>query len=154
MERNKIISELGKYFKVKELVSNKVYHIYGETSWRFFDTEFLHTLLVLRRDILGVPLICNSGDNQQRGLRENIAPMVWSKTNAGVMYLSAHCLGKGCDLSSPKMTAEEMRAKIKLKADYLPYKVRVEDGVNWLHIDIMCEPSQKRKVYFFKVLNL
>lgn len=151
MERNKIISELSKYFKVKELVSNKVYTKYGETSWRFFDTEFLHTLLVLRRDILGVPLICNSGENQQRGLRENIAPMVWSKTNAGVMYLSAHCLGKGCDLSSPKMTAEEMRKAIVLKASLLPYKVRIEKDVIWLHIDVMCAPEQKEKVYFFKV---
>ena len=150
MERNKIISELGKYFKVKELVSNKVYYIYGETSWRFFDTEFLHTLLVLRRDILGVPLICNSGSNQQRGLRENIAPLVWSKTNAGTMYLSAHCLGKACDLSSPKMTAEEMRKAIVLKASLLPYKVRIEKDVTWLHIDVMCEPSQKQKIYFFK----
>ena len=151
MERSKIISELSKYFKVKELVSNKVYAKYGETSWRFFDTEFLHTLLVLRRDILGVPLICNSGDNQQRGLRENIAPMVWSKTNAGVMYLSAHCLGKGCDLSSPKMSAEEMRKAIVLKASLLPYKVRIEKDVTWLHIDVMCSPEQKEKVYFFKV---
>lgn len=150
MERNKIISELSKYFKVKELVSNNVYAKYGEASWKFFDTEFLHTLLVLRRDVLGVPLICNSGSNQQRGLRENIAPLVWSKTNAGTMYLSAHCLGKGCDLSSPKMTAAEMRARIKEKAKLLPYKVRVEDDVTWLHIDIMCEPTQKEKVYFFK----
>lgn len=150
MERNKIISELSKYFKVKELVSDKVYAKYGETSWRFFDTEFLHTLLVLRRDILGVPLICNSGEKQQRGLRENIAPMVWSKTNAGVMYLSAHCLGKGCDLSSPKMTAADMREKIKEKAKILPYKVRIEDDVTWLHIDTMCDIYQKDKVLTFK----
>lgn len=150
MERNKIISELGKYFTVKELVSKNVFAKYGEASWKFFDTEFLHTLLVLRKDILGVPLICNSGAKQQRGLRENIAPIVWSKTNAGVMYLSAHCLGKGCDLSSPKMTAAEMREKINLKADYLPYKVRVEDGVNWLHIDTMCDIYQKDKVLTFK----
>ena len=150
MERNKIISELSKFFKVKELVSNNVFTKYGESSWRFFDTEFLHTLLVLRRDIICTPLICNVGEYQQRGLRENIAPLAWSKTNAGVLYLSAHCLGKGCDLTSTKMTAAEMRVRIKEKAKLLPYKVRVEDDVTWLHIDIMCEPTQKEKVYFFK----
>lgn len=149
MERNKIISELSKYFKVKELVSNNVFTKYGESSWMFWDTEYLHTLLVLRRDILCVPLICNSGNNQQRGLRENIAPMVWSKTNAGVMYLSPHCLGKGSDLSSPKMTAEEMRQTIKEKQNLLPYKVRIEDKVTWLHTDTMCAPSQKQKILFF-----
>lgn len=150
MERNKIISELGKFFKAKELVSTRVYSKFGENSWRLFDTEFLHTLLVIRRDILKVPLICNAGGNQQRGFRENVCPMVMAKTNANAMYISAHCIGKGADLSSPKMTAAEMRATIKEKASLLPYKVRIEDEVTWLHIDVMCEPTQKQKIYFFK----
>ncbi len=150
MERDKIIKELSKFFKPKELVSNNVYAAFGEASWRVFDTEFLHTLLVLRRDILNVPLICNHASSQQRGYRENTCAMVREKTNAGKMYISAHCLGKGCDLSSPKMTAEEMRKAIVLKASLLPYKVRIEKDVTWLHIDVMCTPEQKEKVYFFK----
>ena len=150
MDKKKIINDLSKYFKVKELVSNNVYQKYGESAWKFFDTEFLHTLLVLRRDILCVPLVCNGGSSQQRGLRENTSPMVREKTESNKMYLSAHCLGKGCDLSSPKMTAEEMRKAIVLKASLLPYKVRIEKDVTWLHIDIMTAPDQKEKIYLFK----
>ena len=155
MERDKAIALLGKYFDISELVSNAVYTKYGQSAWRFFDTALIETLIALRTDILKVPLICNNwksgGSFSQRGFRENIAPLVWSKTNAGVLYCSAHCLGKGVDLSSSKMTAEQMRTAIKKLAYKLPHKVRMEDGVSWLHIDTMTDPSQQQTVYLFKV---
>lgn len=153
----KVITELGNYFKPFELVDKNVFDRYGNDIWRFFDIQFLETLLVLRKDILKVPLVCNNwksgGTLSQRGLRENIAPLVWSKTNAGVMYLSAHTLGKAVDLSSGKMTADEMRSVIREKQSLLPYKVRIEaaeSAPTWLHIDTMCSLSQKDKIVWFK----
>lgn len=156
MKRKQIIDELSRYFKPYELVSKAVYERFGDKSWRFFDTELLETLLILRKHILCVPLICNNwqsgGTFAQRGLRENTAPLVWSKTNAGTMYLSGHCLGKAVDLSSAKMAANEMRSAIRAKKDELPYKVRIENGNDaptWLHIDVMADPNNREKVQIF-----
>jgi hypothetical protein len=64
-------------------------------------------------------------------------------------YLSAHVTGKGFDLSSPAMSAEEMRLKIAENVDFLPCKVRIEQDVNWLHIDCYDE-MQTAKIKYFK----
>lgn len=156
-DKRKLINELSVFFKCYELVDKDVYAKYGEEAWKFFDVQFLETILVLRRDIIGRAMICNNwkagGQYSQRGLRENIAPMVWSKTNAGVMYLSAHCLGKAADFSSNKISADEMRQLVKEKQDLLPYKVRLELGESaptWLHIDVMTSHTQKDKILWFK----
>ena len=54
--------------------------------------------------------------------------------------------GMGEDLSSNAMTAEEMRKRIKAAADTTPCNVRIEGGVNWLHIDVL---PQAHRVYEF-----
>lgn len=145
MDRKEIISELGKYFKVKELVCNHVYAKWGEDSWRFLDTDALEVLLCLRKYILCVPLVVNSGISFQRGLRCNRCELVASKT---APYLSAHVLGKGFDITPSRMTAEQARKAIRERADLLPCNVRIEDEVGWLHIDVM--PVSDEKVHFFK----
>lgn len=150
MERNKIIKELKKYFNIKELVCPHTYKRYGESSWKFLDTEILETLLVLRTKILCVPLICNnySINLTQRGLRCNLCELTKEKTLKNILYISAHSNGKGFDLTSPKMTAEEMRQKIKEKAHLLPHPVRIEKDVNWLHIDCYDDGTGEKITYF------
>ena len=144
MKREQALTELQKYFDIRELVNRDVYARFGQTAWRFFDTELIETLLALRTKILCVPLICNNwhtgGTFTQRGLRVNTSPLVADKTERNVLYVSAHLLGKGVDLSSKKMTADEMRTAIQAQQSKLPYKVRIEKSENaptWLHIDIM-----------------
>lgn len=153
----KLISDLSTFFKIYELVDKNVFDKFGEDAWKFFDEQLLETILVLRKKIIKQPMLCNNwksgGQYSQRGLRENIAPMVWSKTNAGVMYLSAHCLGKAADFSSSKVSADEMRRLIKENQKELPYKVRIESGESaptWLHIDVMTSHTQKDKILWFK----
>ena len=157
MTKANLIKELSAYFKIYELVDKNVYEKFGEEAWQFFDVQLLETILVLRKHIIKKPMVCNNwksgGHYAQRGLRENIAPLVWSKTNAGVMYLSAHCLGKAADFSSSKMSADEMRKLVKENQSELPYKVRIESGESaptWLHIDVMTSPTQKEKIKIFK----
>ena len=157
MKTNEIVTELSRYFDIRELVSRAVYEKYGNTAWRFFDVRLLETLLLLRRDILQVPLICNNWKNggtlQQRGLRENTCEMVRQKTTAGTLYISAHTLGKGVDLSSSKMTADQMRERLLQCQDQLPYPVRIEaaqSAPTWLHIDVATSPDQKEKVFIFQ----
>lgn len=149
MTRAEIIEGLKKYFKVKELVCPHVFEKHGERAWKFLATIYLHTLLVLRRDILKVPLVCNTATLTQRGLRCNLCDIVKEKTEDDIVYLSAHHLGIGGDLSSPEMTTEEMRQKIEEKQDLLPYPVRIELKVNWLHIDCYDDIDNDNKITYF-----
>lgn len=148
MTRSEIITALKRYFKIQELVCPHVFAKHGEISWMFLSTLYLHTLLVLRRDILKVPLVCNTTTLTQRGLRCNLCEIVKAKTDADIVYLSAHHLGIGGDLSSPEMTAEEMRRKIEDNSDLLPYPIRIEKGVNWLHIDCYDTGTPNKITYF------
>ena len=140
MTRDEIIRQLKPYFDIKELVCPHTYARHGEKSWMFLQTPLLHTLLVLRTDILNVPLLCNNwakvgGKYSQRGLRCNLCDEVRTKTGNNTVYLSAHVQGSAVDLTSTKMTAEEMRSRIKSNATKLPYHVRIEKDKTWLHID-------------------
>lgn len=135
MTRQGIIAELKKFFSIQDLVCDHAFAKFGEIAWQFLDTEYLHTVLIVRRDIIQAPMICNFKGHYQRGLRCNICQLVKDKTEANQIYLSAHCNGAGGDYSSPKMTAEQMRQKIKANAYLLPYNIRIEKGVTWLHLD-------------------
>ena len=155
MERNKLITEVKKFFKIQELVDERVFNRWGDNAWNFLDDKLLETILVIRRDILKVSLICNDwcfgGKNTQRGLRTNLSPLVKEKTDRGVLYLSQHCMGKAVDFVSSKMTADNMRKLIKQNQSKLPYPIRMEVGekVTWLHIDTMVMLNQQTKVYEF-----
>ena len=149
MKRQEIIQELRKYFKIQDLVCPHTLKSWTDKSWMFIDTEILHTLLVLRKEILKVPLVCNTKTLTQRGLRCNLCEINKDKTERDVLSLSAHSNGKGFDLSSPDMSAEQMRKKIMQHADLLPYPVRIEEDVNWLHIDCY-DMGNPYKITFFK----
>lgn len=146
MSRDHIISQVRQYFGIAELVCRHCYDKYGDKAWQFLDTDALHMLLVLRRDILQVPLTCNTLQVTQRGLRCNVCQIPKGKTMSGKMYLSAHTMGKAFDLLS-RYDAETMRRMIDEKQDLLPCNVRVEDGVSWLHIDTF---DMGRRVYHFR----
>lgn len=146
MTRLEITGQLRAFFDVSELVCPHTYKRFGESSWQFFDTNTLHTLLVLRRDILCVPMTINAGDSTQRGLRCNLCSIVKGQKK---QYLSAHLMGKGFDVISSQITAQEMRYKIFENAEKLPVPIRIEDGVSWLHFDTFDPSNGKNKITFF-----
>ena len=146
--RDNILIEIKKYFSIEELVCNHTYAKWGENSWQFLDTDFLHALLVIRRDILKSGMVCNSDSATQRGLRCNRCDLVKSKQS---VYLSAHILGKAGDFTVSGMSAEEARQKIKDSTLMLPCNVRIEGGVSWLHIDTLPQSGITQKVYEFRV---
>jgi len=149
MTREEILKEIKKYFEISELVCDHTLAKWCERAWQFLDTDLLHVLLVLRRDVIKLPLYCNSKTQKQRGLRCNMCPEVKNKKS---VYLSAHCLGKAVDLNCgvPSMTAEKMRQLIKENADKFPCNIRIEGGVSWLHIDVLPQYGMTQKVYEFK----
>lgn len=147
MEREQILAEIKRFFDAEELVCNHTLERHKNASWRFLDTMYLWCLLVIRRDILRKPMYCNnhSAGQHQRGLRCNLCELVKSKDR---VYLSPHLMGKSGDFTVVGMTAEEARQKIKQFQHLLPCPIRLEEGVSWLHFDVMPNDAGV-KVYGF-----
>ena len=147
MTRDEIIKALRKYFHISELVCKHTFAEWGEKAWQFLDSEYLSNLLVMRRDILQLPMICNHDDAHQRGLRCNKCQIV---VDAKDVYLSSHVLGRAGDFTVQGLTAQEARSRIRNNAHLLPYPLRMEGGVTWLHIDTLPQYGITQKVYEFK----
>lgn len=147
--RKDIINQLKIYFDIDELVCRHTYEKYGNNSWQYLDTNFLHALLIIRRDILNKPMYCNnySAGTIQRGLRCNMCELVKSKSS---IYLSAHIQGKAGDFTVSGMTAEAARKKIIEFKHLLPCPIRMEDGVSWLHFDCRPNDNSNELVTLFK----
>lgn len=150
-QRNEIIKDLQRYFNIKELVCKEVFNKFGNFSWNFFRTETLETLLVLRRDILQVPMTVNNwsfgGEFTQRGFRCNICDLTALKTKDGKLYCTAHSCGCGVDFDAKGMSASRARGIIEKHKDLLPYPIRLENGTNWVHFDNYNDTDEKI-VYF------
>lgn len=146
MSREEIIRELHKYFQISELVCEHTHSKWGERSWQFLDTDYLYALLIIRRDILQLPMTCNHSGADQRGLRCNMCELVKDKTEN---YLSSHILGKAGDFTVKGLTAAQARDRIKNNAHLLPCNIRMEDKVTWLHFDVLPQFGITDKVYLF-----
>ena len=144
--RDELIRELHEYFQISELVCDHTHSQWGERSWQFLDTDYLACLLVIRRDILKAPMVCNHTGAHQRGLRCNRCEQVRTKSK---VYLSSHVLGKAGDFTVQGMTAQEARSLIRNNAHLLPCPIRMEAGVTWLHFDVLPQYGIKQKVYEF-----
>ena len=161
MTRSEILSEIRFYFDIDELVCPHTLAKWGEQSWQFLDTDYLHCLLVIRRDILKRAMWCNGKGGDIKTGNEN-----WIEiTEEGEYYClvqdnygnpitsdraTVYCLGKAGDFTVTGMTAEQARLKIKENAHLLPCNIRVEEGVSWLHFDVLPQYGVTAKVYGFK----
>ena len=146
MTRQEILDAIRPYFDVDELVCPHTFAKWGQASWQFLDTDYLHALLVIRRDIIKRPMWCNGTQKKQRGLRCNRCDMVKSKST---VYLSSHILGKAGDFTITGLSAENARKLIKENAGLLPCNIRMEKGVSWLHFDVLPQYGVTDKVYEF-----
>lgn len=149
MTRTEILSEVQRFFDIEELVCDHTLAKWGENAWQFLDTDFLHCLLIIRRDILQRPMFCNdhASGTHQRGLRCNLCNLVKGKT---AIYLSSHLFGKAGDFTISGMTSEQARQAIKANANLFPCNIRIEGGVSWLHFDVLPQTGITQKVYEFK----
>lgn len=148
MTREQIIGNLKNYFNIKELVGSRTHSRYGERAWRFLDTNTLHALLIVRKGA-DRAISVNYGNKEQRGLRTNIQPLVRKKTQRNKLYISAHLLGKAFDFDVKGWSASKTRKWIVANENLFPFKIRLEDGVNWVHLDTIDEP-QNPKIYLFQ----
>lgn len=139
MEKRKIILELKEFFDIQELVCPHTYKVFGERSWQFLERDLLETLLIVRRDILKVPMTVNNwhwgGKFSQRGFRCNICQLVKDRTLKNQIYLTSHANGAAIDFDAKGLTVSKVHALIKANVHMLPVPVRMEAGVTWNHLD-------------------
>lgn len=126
------------FFTLTELVCPDVYNKYGEMAWQFLDEKLLVTLDWIRRT-LNKPVIINDwhdgGTQTQSGLRCNLCSIVRDKTLANELYLSAHILGRAADFHVTGMEADEVRVWLAVNKANIPYPIRLEKDVAWVHLD-------------------
>jgi len=137
----------SKYFQLKELVCPHVLAKYGERAWMFLDSRLILNLDTIRERI-GKPIYVNTGNLTQRGLRCPKCQIVKDKIKAGELYMSAHTMGKAVDFNVRDIDADVMRLWLAKNGHLLPYPIRLENDVNWVHMDVF-ESFTDQKVYIF-----
>jgi len=139
----------SEFFELKELVSEQVYKRYGKQAWDFFDPRLIKTIDFLKSHYDWTITINDwswGGSLQQRGFRANLDPLVKNKTDQNKLYCSAHGRGQGVDFNVKGLSAEKIRQILIEDHNLLPYNVRIEDGVSWVHLDVV---DKNVKVYLF-----
>ena len=155
MEKSKLISEVKKFFKIQEFVDEPTFKKWGENAWNFLDEKLLETIIILRRDILKVPMVCNDwcfgGKNSQRGLRSNLSYLVKEKTNKNELYLSQHCF----DEETFILTDNGWRCINDILETDKVFSYNIEKNVVELKpIDSIIKQEYEGKMVKFKNLNI
>jgi hypothetical protein len=138
------------YFDIEELVCRHVHDKYGDASWQFLDPRLIITINTIR-DRIGKSITVNNwkdgGDFDERGLRCPQCSIVKDNLSKGNLYMSAHTLGKAVDFNVQGLLGEEIRLWIAKYKNWLPYPIRLEKGVSWVHLDLFNLTSEK--IVFF-----
>jgi hypothetical protein len=147
-----------RHFSLQEMVCPHVFKKYGETAWQFMDDKLLMTVDLLR-DQLG-PIFGNNYDMpeeervkrglplfDERGFRCIQCSLVQKAIKDGTLYVSPHMTGQVFDCDVAGKTAAQVRLWIVANEIKLPYPVRIEKNVTWLHID--SRNAGQGKVFLF-----
>ena len=137
----------SRYFKLYELLPKELYSD-EEYGWEFIDERLLRSIDFVR-DLLNMPLICN---NWKWGGKRNYS-CVRTPESSDYKFGSYHSLRSdrkvmAIDVISTKMTAKQMRNIIVANKANLPFPIRLEDDVTWLHLDVA--NNVNKDVYIFK----
>ncbi len=145
-QKKKYAGYRPKYFKLYELLPKEMY-VDEDTGWEGFDEKLLRTIDVVR-EIVGVPLICN---NWRDGGNRNYCG---ARTPKSKHYRqgSFHSVREdrpvmAVDLISTRMSAPAIRETVASRNQELPFPIRFEEGVSWVHLDTNAQVGYK--VYFF-----
>lgn len=149
-------NKFQKYFETYEIASSYVCNTKQPSEiYALFDDK-LQDLIVWAREGIGRAFYANNWmvheklkqsnpglvKFSQRGYRTNDDP---DCNRQKFVSKSAHFEGKALDFDVQGMTAQQTRAWLKEHANEAPHPFRVEEGVNWVHMD--CRGNVKG--YFF-----
>jgi hypothetical protein len=138
------------YFTLPELVCPEVFNKFGETAWQFLDDRAVITIDWIRRTLNKSITINNwydGGQFDERGLRCIQCKLVHDKCVQGQVYVSPHILGRAYDFDVEGLDAASVRVWLAANKDKLPYPIRLENNVSWVHLDT---EDTGRKIYIFE----
>lgn len=135
-----------KYFKLYELLPEELYKD-ENTGWGLFDEKLLITADKIR-EVLGVPCVVN---NWKSGGTRRYSCLRTKKSSyyAEGSYHSLRSDRKvmAIDMIPQGMTAAMAREKIMKHKDDMPFQMRLENNVTWIHADVAVKKGYK--VYLF-----
>jgi hypothetical protein len=139
-----------KQLKLMDWVRDKLGPVFVN-NWhdKYLDSDFVK--YIIQRVQAGLPIFYNEEPPapdqlfSQRGLRCNICGLYYQKTQAGKIYVSPHFLGKADDYDVQGRVPEEVRQFLIQHQTELPFPIRLEKGVPWVHMDSE-EPITGEKV--------
>jgi hypothetical protein len=132
-----------KWFKLYELLPPEIY-CDEDHGWDMLCDRLKQTIDYCR-ELFNAPLVINDWKN--KGHRQNCG--FRTKTCAVGAKFSAHKQGMAADIICSRLSAAQMRKILHDNADKLPFKVRLEANVSWLHIDVRTD-GQTEKIKEFK----
>jgi hypothetical protein len=107
--------------------------------YEFLDSDYIREIkdLILRKAPITSNLLPPNPYQllDERGLRCNLCSLNITKTNKGIIYVSPHFTGQATDYDVKGMTAQEVRQWLLKHQDEIPYPIRLEKGVLWVHQD-------------------
>lgn len=148
MTRDEILAAIRPFFDVNELVCPHTYAKWGEKSWQFLDTDYLHCLLVIRRDILRSAMWCNGKGKTERGLRCNRCGIVRGKSS---VYLSAHCFDQETEL----LTGRGWQKHDTIREDDVMFSYNMNTGlIEKKPVAYLTKEHYRGKMVQFKSVNV
>lgn len=123
----------SKYFKIHELVPRVLYELLHEDAlWRLLDEDLIKSIDTLKEKFPKGTMTINSymwnGNREWSGIRTK-GSKYYSET-------SQHSLGNAIDAVFSHYSAEEVRLYVLNNQEEFPLIKRIENKVNWLHIDL------------------
>jgi hypothetical protein len=138
-----ITHKITDYFEIEELVDPTTCNELGHNAWQMFDKKLLDVLLWIREG-LGQPMYANNWRGYQRHYGEMFKWRGYRspKCTEGAQK-SAHREWKALDFDVKGMAADKVREWIRIHIDACPQKIRLESGVNWVHVDVRTISNNK-----------
>lgn len=129
---------IPKYFKSYELLPPDIYENVGDNGLYLIDDRILYTLDAVREFFNSTVTVNNwkhKGKFSQRGYRNIINPKTPN---------TAHRFGRAVDFEISGITSQQFRDQVVSGTlnKILIYITRIEDGVDWNHVDCMGLPRK------------
>ena len=137
---------IPKHFITQEFVPPAVYQAEGDIALVNHMRDEILEIADQVREFFAVPVIINTWNNggefHYRGFRD--------KTFQDYRLTDPHVKGMAIDLDVEGIPADKVRAEIIYNQDKFPLIYRMENGVNWCHIDIIGIDTHPRNgIYLF-----
>jgi hypothetical protein len=122
------------YYALQELVPPEIFTERGNAAWELLDDRLLITLDQIRKET-GHPIIINNW-HEDGPYRESGLCSAGSSVHA---KFSQHKYGRGADLKSKGLNAQELHAYILANHEKFPYVTVLENIAftpTWVHADV------------------